>query len=112
MVSESDIIFSLVGVSKSFPNRDLFADVSLSFLKGARIGVIGANGMGKSSLLKIMAGEDREFEGEVHWAPGARVVYVRQEPELDRDKTVRENVEDAVRPIRDKLEQFDAISQK
>ena len=112
MVSESDIIFSLTGVSKSYGARDLLNDVSLSFLKGARIGVIGANGMGKSTLLKIMAREDQDYEGDVIWAPGTRVVHVWQEPELDVDLTVRENVELAVQPIRDKLQAFDDISAK
>ncbi len=110
MVSTSDVIFTLHNVTKSFGKRTLLEGVTLSFLKGAKIGVIGANGQGKSTLLKIMAGADKEFEGNVQWAPGTRVGYVPQEPTLDPELTVRENVDRAVEPIREMVRKFEEIS--
>ena len=111
-VSTSDILFSLQRVTKAHGSRTLFEDVSLSFLKQARIGVIGPNGMGKSSLLRIMSGQDKEYLGETILAPGSRVGYVPQEPTLDASLTVGENVEQAVKPIRDMLQSFDEVSAK
>jgi sulfate-transporting ATPase len=109
-VSTSDIIFALQKVTKSVGQRTLFEDATLSFLKGARIGVIGPNGMGKSTLLKIMAGVDKQYYGDVFLAPGTKVGYVPQEPKLDPDLTVMGNVELGVKPIRDMLKKYEEIS--
>src|SRR5579871_2800140 len=81
------------------PKRQILKDISLSFFPGAKIGVLGLNGAGKSSLLRIMAGEDAEFEGEAKAAPGLTVGYLPQEPKLDPSKTVRETVEEGLAPI-------------
>jgi len=86
------IIYSMVGVSKSYNNQTVIQDISLSYFYGAKIGVIGLNGSGKSTLLRIMAGVDRDFEGEAHLTPGYTVGYLEQEPHLDESKTVREIV--------------------
>ena len=74
------------------PKRQILKDISLSFFPGAKIGVLGLNGAGKSSLLRIMAGEDREIEGEAVPMPGLRIGFLKQEPQLDPEKTVRESV--------------------
>src|SRR5690554_7569325 len=81
------------------PKRQILKDISLSFFPGAKIGVLGLNGAGKSTLLRIMAGVDKEFDGEARPMPGIKVGYLPQEPELDADKTVREIVEEAVSEI-------------
>src|SRR5690554_8003499 len=83
------------------PKRYILRDISLSFFPGAKIGVLGLNGAGKSTLLRIMAGVDKEFDGEARPMPGIKVGYLPQEPELDADKTVREIVEEAVSEIKD-----------
>ncbi len=93
-------IFSLEELTKSYGLQPVLKDVSLVFLMGAKIGVIGANGAGKSTLLRIMAGQDNEFDGVARLADGMTVGFVPQEPRLDETKTVRENVELAVEPIR------------
>ncbi len=111
-VSTSDICFTLHDVAKSFGSRVLFEGFTLSFIKGARIGVIGPNGMGKSTLLKIIAGEDEEFEGTAQATPGTTIGYVHQEPQLDPSKTVMENVEQAVAPIRAMVKEYEAISER
>src|SRR5690349_2817638 len=92
------------------PDRQVLANISLSFLPGAKIGVLGANGAGKSTLLRIMAGKEETSSGAAELAPGATVGLLEQEPELDAAKTVRENVEDGVREIRDLLDRFNEIS--
>jgi energy-dependent translational throttle protein EttA len=92
------------------PDRQVLANISLSFLPGAKIGVLGPNGAGKSTLLRIMAGAEEPSSGIAELAPGATVGLLSQEPELDREKTVRENVEDGVRELRDLLDEFNAIS--
>jgi ATP-binding cassette ChvD family protein len=94
------------------PSRQVLKDIWLSFLPGAKIGVVGANGAGKSSLLRIMAGIDKNFVGEAWAAKGTRVGYLAQEPELDASLDVRGNVERAVQPVRDLLVAFDRISAK
>ncbi len=91
-------------------NREILRDIWLSFLPGAKIGVIGSNGSGKSTLLRIMAGVDNDFLGEAWAMPGVRTGYLAQEPELDPALDVRGNVEEAVRPIRALLERFDEVS--
>ena len=87
-------VMSMLRVSKTVPpKRQIIKDISLSFFPGAKIGLLGLNGAGKSTVLKIMAGVDKEFEGEVQWQPGISIGYLPQEPQLDPDKTVREEVE-------------------
>src|SRR5437899_4111029 len=91
-------------------DRQVLANISLSFLPGAKIGVLGPNGAGKSTLLRIMAGREETSSGIAELAPGASVGLLEQEPELDEAKTVRENVEDGVRELRDLLDRFNRIS--
>jgi ATP-binding cassette ChvD family protein len=106
-------IFTMNGVSKIVENqRFILNKIFLSFFPGAKIGVIGLNGSGKSSLLKIMAGVDKQFEGEARPHPGTKIGYLAQEPELDLKKTVREVVEEGVHEIKDKLKRFDEISMR
>jgi energy-dependent translational throttle protein EttA len=92
------------------PDKRVLEDISLSFLPGAKIGVLGANGAGKSTLLRIMAGRDTEFRGDARLAPGATVGLLEQEPQLDPDKDVRGNVEDGVRELRDLLDRFNELA--
>jgi ATP-binding cassette ChvD family protein len=92
------------------PSREILKGIWLSFYPGAKIGVVGGNGAGKSSLLRIMAGVDADFQGEAWPAKGTRIGYLPQEPQLDPALDVRGNVEEAVRPIRDLLKEFDAIN--
>lgn len=94
------------------PNRVILKDISLSFFPGAKIGVLGLNGAGKSSLLRIMAGVDKEYLGEARPQPELNVGYLPQEPDLDPEKDVRGNVEDGVRELSDALAEFNAISDK
>jgi energy-dependent translational throttle protein EttA len=94
------------------PNREILKGIWLSFFPGAKIGVVGANGSGKSSLLKIMAGVDADFIGEAWPAKGTRIGYLSQEPQLDPALNVRGNVEEAVKPVRDLMRRFDDINAK
>ena len=104
-------IYVMKGLRKLFPpRREVLKDIWLSFLPGAKIGVLGLNGSGKSTLLKIMAGEITEFDGEAWPAKGVKVGYLHQEPELDPEKNVRGNVEDGVAETRELLQRFDDIS--
>jgi sulfate-transporting ATPase len=109
----SQYIFTMNRVCKIVENqRYILKDISLSFLPGAKIGVLGVNGSGKSTLLRIMAGVDTHYEGEARAQPGIKIGYLAQEPEIDLDKTVREVVEEAVADMKSKLAQFDAISMR
>ena len=111
MADDKKIIFSMVGVSKIFPpQKQVLKDIYLSFFYGAKIGIIGLNGSGKSSLMKIIAGLDKQFQGQVVFSPGYTVGYLEQEPQLDPDKTVIEVVREGVQPIMDMLAEFDAIN--
>ena len=106
-------IYTMIGVNKVVPpNRTIIRDISLSFFPGAKIGLLGLNGAGKSTVLRIMAGADPDFEGEARPQPGTRIGYLPQEPELDENKTVREIVEEGVGETRDLLRRFDEISMK
>ena len=106
-------VYTMNRVSKVVPpNRTLIKDISLSFFPGAKIGVLGLNGAGKSTVLRIMAGEDHEYDGEARPQPGIRIGYLPQEPELDEDETVREAVMEGVGELRDMLNRFDEISEK
>lgn len=110
-VDDKKVIFSMVGVSKTYPpQKQVLKNIYLSFFYGAKIGIIGLNGSGKSSLLKIIAGVDKDFQGEVVFSPGYSVGYLEQEPKLDPDKTVIEVVREGVQPIMDMLKDFDEVN--
>jgi ATP-binding cassette ChvD family protein len=106
------IIYSMVGVGKNYDKRAVLKDIYLSYFYGAKIGVIGLNGSGKSSLLKIMAGVDKEFNGEAVLSPGYTVGYLQQEPLIDDARTVREVVEEAVHETVNLLKEFEEINAK
>ena len=111
MADDKKIIFSMVGVGKLIPpSRQILKDIYLSFFYGAKIGIIGLNGSGKSSLLKIIAGVDKDYQGEVVFSPGYSVGYLEQEPKLDDSKTVKEVVQEAVQPIVDALKEYDEVN--
>ncbi len=104
-------VYVMKDLTKAFPGgREVFKGITLSFLPGVKIGVLGVNGAGKSTLMKIMAGIETEFGGEAWAAPGARVGYLSQEPYLDPDKTVGENVEEAFAELKAALNRFNEIS--
>jgi len=104
-------IYTMIGVSKIVPpNRTIIKDISLSFFPGAKIGLLGLNGAGKSTVLRIMAGVDTEHDGEARPQPGIRIGYLPQEPQLDPEKSVRDVVEEGVAEVRDLLNRFDEIS--
>ena len=112
MADDKKIIISMVGVSKTYPpQKTVLKDIYLSFFYGAKIGIIGLNGSGKSSLLKIIAGIDKSYQGEVVFSPGYSVGYLEQEPQLDPDKTVIEVVREGVQPIMDLLAEFDKVNE-
>jgi energy-dependent translational throttle protein EttA len=104
------VIYSMVGVSKFHAKKQVLKDIYLSYFYGAKIGVIGLNGSGKSSLLRILAGADRDFLGETVLSPGYTIGFLEQEPQLDATKTVREIVEQGVQPVIDLLKEFDEIN--
>lgn len=108
----SQFIFTMHRVSKVADQRFILKDISLSFFPGAKIGVLGLNGSGKSTLLRIMAGVDKQFEGEARPQPGIKIGYLEQEPQLDLNKTVRAVVEEGVAEIKAKLAEFDEISMR
>ncbi|MCM1349424.1 MAG: energy-dependent translational throttle protein EttA [Firmicutes bacterium] len=112
MADDKKIIFSMVGVSKTYPpQKQVLKNIYLSFFYGAKIGIIGLNGSGKSSLLKIIAGIDKDYQGEVVFAPGYTVGYLEQEPQLDPEKTVIEVVREGVQPTMDLLAEFDRVNE-
>jgi ATP-binding cassette ChvD family protein len=106
------IIYSMMRVSKHYEKKPILKDISLSYFYGAKIGVLGLNGSGKSSLLKILAGVDKEFQGEIALSPGFSIGYLEQEPSLDPEKTVREIVEGGVQETVDLLAEFNQINEK
>ena len=109
----AEYVYVMKGLNKAYrPGKPVLDNIWLSFLPGAKIGVLGQNGAGKSTLLKIMAGEITEYDGEAWAADGVRVGYLPQEPQLDPEKNVRGNVEDGVAEIRDLLQRFDAINER
>ena len=111
---DRQIIFSMVGVNKTIEqnNKQILKNIYLSFFYGAKIGIIGLNGSGKSSLLKIIAGLDKQYRGEVVFAPGYSVGYLPQDPPLDPGKTIREIVSEGVQPLMDVLKEYEDINAK
>lgn len=111
---DKKIIFSMVGVSKTIPQnqKQVLKNIYLSFFYGAKIGIIGLNGAGKSTLMKIIAGLDDKFQGEVIWSPGYTVGYLEQDPKLNPDKTVKENVMEGVQHIYDAINEYNEINEK
>ena len=105
---EPKIIFSMMRVSKKIERKEILRDISLSFYYGAKIGVLGFNGSGKSSLMRLLAGRDKEFDGQVHFEPGYTVGLLEQEPQLTAGKTVRECVEEGVKHLTDLTSAYDA----
>lgn len=113
MADDKKIIFSMVNVSKIYPpQKQVLKNIYLSFFYGAKIGVLGLNGSGKSSLLKIIAGIDKSYQGEVVFSPGYSVGYLPQEPELDEQLTVKEVVMQGVQKVADILAEYEAVNQK
>ena len=113
MANESQkIIYSMIGVSKYHDKKPILKDISLSYFYGAKIGVIGLNGSGKSSLLRIIAGEDKEFNGQTILTPGFTIGFLEQEPKLDEAKTVREIVEEGVQETVELLNEFNRINER
>src|ERR1700750_2707534 len=107
----SQYVFTMYKLSRTHPpDKTVLKDISLSFMPGAKIGVLGLNGSGKSTLLRIMAGIDKEYRGDAQLAPGATVGLLEQEPHLDESKDVRGNVEDGVRPLRELLDRFNELA--
>ncbi|GAA4156523.1 energy-dependent translational throttle protein EttA [Gryllotalpicola daejeonensis] len=106
----ADYIYSMVRARKAVGDKVILDDVTMAFLPGAKIGVVGPNGAGKSTILKIMAGRDQPSNGEARLSPGYSVGILMQEPELDEDKTVLENVQQGVGPIKAKVDRFNEIS--
>jgi sulfate-transporting ATPase len=111
-VDTKKIIYSMMEVSKYYDKKPVLKDISLSYFYGAKIGVLGLNGAGKSSLLRIMAGVDTEFNGEIIPSKGYTIGYLEQEPDLDNEKTVREIVEQGVQETVDLLKTYDGINEK
>ena len=112
MADDKKIICSMVGVSKIYPpQKQVLKNIYLSFFYGAKIGIIGLNGSGKSSLLKIIAGIDKSYQGEVVFSPGYSVGYLEQDPQLDPQKTVIEVVREGVQPVMDMLAEFDRVNE-
>ena len=113
-MADEKIIFSMNGVGKILPhnNKVILKDIYLSFFYGAKIGIIGLNGSGKSTLMKIIAGVEKQYQGEVVWAPGYTVGYLEQEPQMDADKTVLEVVQEGVQEVVDALQEYEQVNLK
>ena len=113
-VDDKKIIFSMVGVSKSIQQnqKQVLKNIYLSFFYGAKIGIIGLNGAGKSTLMKIIAGIDQQYQGNMVWSPGYSVGYLPQDPPLNEEKTVKENVMEGVQHVYDALAEYDDINVK
>ncbi len=113
-MADEKIIFSMNGVGKTIPssNKTILKDIYLSFFYGAKIGIIGLNGSGKSTLMKIIAGIETSYQGDVVWAPGYTVGYLKQEPQLDESKTVKEIVQEGTQEIVDLLREYEEVNLK
>ena len=113
MADDKKIIFSMVGVNKIFPpQKQVLKTIYLSFFYGAKIGIIGLNGSGKSTLLKIIAGIDKDYQGEVVFSPGYSVGYLEQDPKLEPGKTVKEIVQEGVQEIVDTLKEYEEVNER
>ena len=113
MADDKKIIFSMVGVSKIYPpQKQVLKNIYLSFFYGAKIGIIGLNGSGKSTLLKIIAGLDKDYQGEVVFSPGYSVGYLEQDPHLEPGRTVKEIVQEGVRETVDLLKEFEEVNER
>ena len=113
MADHKKIIFSMVGVNKIFPpQKQVLKNIYLSFFYGAKIGIIGLNGSGKSTLLKIIAGIDKDYQGEVVFSPGYSVGYLEQDPKLEPGKTVKEIVQEGVQEIVDTLKEYEEVNER
>ncbi|MDD7604712.1 MAG: energy-dependent translational throttle protein EttA [Candidatus Limisoma sp.] len=112
MADDKKVIFSMVGVSKIYPpQKQVLKDIYLSFFYGAKIGIIGLNGAGKSTLLKIIAGIDKQYQGEVVFSPGYSVGYLEQDPKLDPTKTVKEVVQEGMQSVLDLLAEYERVNE-
>ena len=113
MADDKKIIFSMVGVTKTFPpQKQVLKNIYLSFFYGAKIGIIGLNGSGKSTLMKIIAGLEKEYQGEVVFSPGYSVGYLEQDPKLESGKTVKEIVQEGVQDIVNVLKEYEEVNEK
>src|ERR1700722_8533384 len=105
------VIYSMIGVSKAHDKKVVLQDIYLSYFYGAKIGVLGLNGSGKSSLLRILAGTDKKFDGQISLSPGYTLGNLEQEPQLDPAKTVRQIVEQGVQSTMDLLKEYERINE-
>jgi energy-dependent translational throttle protein EttA len=113
MADDKKIIFSMTGVSKTYPpKKEVLKDIYLSFFYGAKIGIIGLNGSGKSSLLRIISGKDKEYDGDVSFSGNHSIGHLEQEPELDHSKTVKEVVQEGMSEVVAIMEEYDQVNQK
>lgn len=113
MAEDNKVIFSMVGVSKTYPpHKKVLNNIYLSFFYGAKIGIIGLNGSGKSSLMKIIAGVEKSFEGQVVFSPGYSIGYLEQDPKLDPTKTVKEIVQEGTQYVVDLLKEYEEVNNK
>src|SRR6202040_4193505 len=112
MAEQNKIIYSMIGVSKAHEKKVVLKDIYLSYFYGAKIGVLGLNGSGKSTLLKILAGVDKNFDGQCVLQPGYTVGYLEQEPQLDNAMTVRQVVEQGAKRTLDLLKEYERINEK
>ena len=106
------VIYSMIGVSKYYDKKPILKDIYLSYFYGAKIGVLGLNGSGKSSLLRILAGVDKEFNGKTVISPGYTLGYLEQEPQLDPSRTVKEIVEEGVQETVDLMNEYNRINER
>jgi sulfate-transporting ATPase len=107
------IIFNMVKVGKTLPSgKKILNDIYLGFYYGAKIGILGLNGSGKSTLMRIIAGKDKNFDGDVHLSPGYSIGHLEQEPDLDETKTVIDIVREGVQPIMDLLKEYEDVNNK
>src|SRR5512140_1328939 len=105
-------VFEMSDVCKSYGDKEVLHNISLSFYYGAKIGVVGENGSGKSTLLKIMAGIDKDFHGDTKLSANMKVRYVAQEPQIELDKTIRDNLVTAIKPTLDMVDRFKKRSEQ
>ncbi|MFK7787936.1 MAG: ATP-binding cassette domain-containing protein, partial [Phycisphaeraceae bacterium] len=112
MADETKIIYTMLNVSKEHDRKKVLKDVNLSYYYGAKIGVLGLNGTGKSTLLRIMAGQDKEFEGQAQLQAGYTVGFLEQEPKFNDEQTVKEAVMEAAKETYDLLDEFNQINEK